>query len=36
LFTFITLVLFVWRGSGPLSIDHLLRIDSEVEPEVIL
>ena len=36
LFTFITLVLFVWRGSGPLSIDHLLRIDSETEPEVIL
>lgn len=36
LFTFITLVLFVWRGSGPLSIDHLLRIDSETEPEIIL
>ena len=36
LFTFVTLVLFVWRGSGPLSIDHLLRIDSETEPEVIL
>jgi len=36
LFTFITLALFVWRGSGPLSIDHLLRMDSEEEPEVIL
>jgi len=36
LFTFITLALFVWRGSGPLSIDHLLRIDSEQEPEIIL
>ena len=36
LFTFVTLVLFVWRGSGPLSIDHLLRIDSAKEPEIDL
>jgi putative oxidoreductase len=35
-FVFFTLVLFIWRGSGPLSIDHLLRIDSEKEPEVVL
>ncbi len=30
-FVFFTLVLFVWRGSGPLSVDHLLRLDSESE-----
>jgi NNP family nitrate/nitrite transporter-like MFS transporter len=35
-FVFFTLVLFIWRGSGPLSIDHLLRIDTEKEPEVVL
>ncbi len=35
-FVFFTLVLFIWRGSGPLSVDHLLRIDAEKEPEVIL
>ena len=34
--TFFTLVLFIWRGAGPLSVDHLLQIDSEEEPEVIL
>ena len=31
---FFALVLFVWRGSGPFSLDHLLRIDSEKEPEM--
>ncbi len=29
-----SLVLLVWRGSGPFSLDHLLRIDEEKEPEV--
>ena len=33
-FVFFSLVLFIWRGSGPLSVDHLLRIDSEKEPEI--
>jgi NNP family nitrate/nitrite transporter-like MFS transporter len=33
-FVFFTLLLMVWRGSGPLSLDHLLRIDSEKEPEL--
>jgi len=36
LLTFVTLILFVWRGSGPLSIDHLLRVDSSQEPELDL
>ncbi len=31
---FVLLALFVWRGSGPFSLDHLLRIDAEKEPEV--
>ncbi|MHC5108863.1 MAG: MFS transporter [Planctomycetota bacterium] len=31
---FFALVLFVWRGSGPFSLDHLLRIDAEKEPEM--
>ncbi|TWU21783.1 MFS transporter [Bythopirellula polymerisocia] len=35
-FVFFTLVLFVWRGSGPLSLDHLLRLDVEAEPEIVL
>jgi len=35
LFVFFTLVLLVWRGSGPLSLDHLLRIDSEREPDYL-
>jgi len=35
-FVFFTLVLFIWRGSGPLSIDHLMRIDAEEEPEIVL
>ncbi len=34
-FVFFTLVLFVWRGSGPLSLDHLMRLDSEKEPEIL-
>ena len=24
----------VWRGSGPLSLDHLLRIDEDKEPDL--
>ena len=36
LFVFFTLVLLVWRGSGPFSVDHLLRIDAEKEPEIVL
>ncbi|MCA9248101.1 MAG: MFS transporter [Planctomycetales bacterium] len=35
-FVFFTLVLFTWRGAGPLSLDHLARIDAEKEPEVVL
>ena len=34
LFVFFTLVLLVWRGSGPLSLDHLLRIDQDREPDL--
>jgi uncharacterized membrane protein YphA (DoxX/SURF4 family) len=34
LFVFFVLVLFVWRGSGPLSLDHLIRLDAEKEPEI--
>ncbi len=34
-FVFFTLVLFVWRGAGPLSLDHLVRLDAEKEPEVL-
>ena len=30
-----TLALFVWRGAGPLSLDHLVRLDSESEPEIL-
>ncbi len=33
-FVFFALVLFIWRGSGPFSLDHLLRIDEEKEPEI--
>ena len=35
-FVFFSLVLFVWRGAGPLSLDHLARIDAEEEPEIVL
>jgi len=34
-FIFFTLVLFVWRGAGPLSLDHLIRLDAEKEPEIL-
>jgi uncharacterized membrane protein YphA (DoxX/SURF4 family) len=34
-FVLFTLVLFVWRGSGPLSVDHLIRLDAEKEPEIL-
>jgi uncharacterized membrane protein YphA (DoxX/SURF4 family) len=34
-FVFFTLVLFVWRGAGPLSLDHLVRLDAESEPEIL-
>ena len=34
LFVLFTLLLLVWRGSGPLSLDHLLRIDADKEPEL--
>ena len=36
-FVFFTLLLVIWRGSGPCSVDHLLRIDDErdllIEPK---
>ncbi len=35
-FVFFTLALFVWRGAGPLSLDHLVRLDAEKEPEIKL
>ena len=34
LFVFFVLLLQVWRGSGPLSLDHLLRIDRDKEPDL--
>jgi uncharacterized membrane protein YphA (DoxX/SURF4 family) len=34
LFVLFSLLLLVWRGSGPLSLDHLLRIDAEEEPDL--
>jgi len=34
LFTLFALLLLVWRGSGPFSLDHLLRLDREKEPEI--
>ena len=34
LFVLFSLLLLVWRGSGPLSLDHLLRIDEEKEPDL--
>ena len=34
LFVFFALLLLVWRGSGPLSLDHLLRIDEDKEPDL--
>ncbi len=35
LFVFVALMLLVWRGSGPFSLDHLLRIDREEEPQIL-
>ena len=32
---FFTLALLTWRGAGPLSLDHLVRIDVEREPEIL-
>ena len=32
-FVFVTLVLVVWRGSGPFSLDRLLRIESGAEQD---
>jgi len=32
-FIFFTLILLVWRGSGPLSLDHILLSDAEKEWE---
>jgi NNP family nitrate/nitrite transporter-like MFS transporter len=32
----VCLALLVWRGSGPLSLDHLLRLDREEEPEIVV
>lgn len=29
IYVFFSLLLLVWRGSGPFSLDHLLRIDAE-------
>ena len=34
-YVFFSLVLLVWRGSGPLSLDHLARLDAEKEPEIL-
>lgn len=34
-FVFFSLLLLVWRGAGPLSLDHLMRIDAEKEPEIL-
>ncbi len=34
-FVFFALALFIWRGSGPFSLDHLLRLDAEKEPEIL-
>jgi NNP family nitrate/nitrite transporter-like MFS transporter len=34
--TLFALVLLIWRGSGPLSLDHLMRIDREEEPEIVI
>ncbi len=34
-FVFFTLVLLIWRGSGPLSLDYMFRLDSEKETNSI-
>ena len=33
-FVFFSLLLLMWRGSGPLSLDHLMRLDEEREPDL--
>lgn len=33
LFVFFTLTLLVWRGSGPFSLDHLLRLEDKSGPD---
>ena len=33
-FILFTLLLQVWRGAGPLSLDHFLRLDSDKEPDL--
>ncbi len=33
-FIFFTLLLQVWRGAGPLSLDHYLRLDADKEPDL--
>ncbi|MCP3981186.1 MAG: MFS transporter [bacterium] len=33
-FVFFSLLLLVWRGSGPLSLDHLMRLDEDREPDL--
>ena len=32
MFVLVTLVLFIWRGSGPLSLDHMFRGEQEAHP----
>ena len=34
-FVFFSLALLVWRGAGPLSLDHLVRLDAQTEPEIL-
>ena len=34
-FVFFTLLLLVWRGSGPFSLDHLLREDLSRSPKAV-
>ena len=35
LLVFFSLVLLTWRGAGPLSLDHLVRLDVDKEPEIL-
>lgn len=34
-FIFFTLILLIWRGSGPFSLDHLLRMDTDRDPALL-
>ncbi len=34
-FVFFSLALLVWRGAGPMSLDHLVRLDAQTEPEIL-